>query len=270
MGWTDVGAALITGASSGIGTTFARKLASQGFNLILVARRRERLEVLSNELSKQHGIKVDIIKADLSELEDIEKVSVNIKDRDDVEILINNAGFGTRGYFDLIPLEPQKDMIFVHDIAPVYLCRATLPKMIKKGRGVIINLSSIGAIVNLPQNAVYNASKAFLRVFSETLFSEVEDAGIKIQCLCPGFTRTEFHEVGDFEGFNMALIPEKTWMSSEEVVNFSLGAINGEEVTVIPGEHNSSLVKLWLDPKSGKRTRKNMIKVFKISRDAIK
>ncbi len=266
MSWDSVGTALITGASSGIGAAFTRELAKQKFNLILVARRKERLDELASELKNTYGIQVLVIVADLSKIEDIELLYSHISDLEDLDVLINNAGFGTRGYFENIPFKPQKDMIFVHNIAPSYFCRAALPNMIKRNRGVIINTSSMAAITYLPQNVMYNATKAFLKVFTETLHLELEGTGVKVQALCPGFTITEFHEVGDFQGFNRKVLPEKMWMSSEEVVKQSLEAVAKDEYIFIPGSANQAFAKLWMDPKLGDRVRKNMINALKIPR----
>lgn len=267
MDWESPGTALITGASSGIGAAFAHNLANQGFNLILVARRKERLEQLALELENKNSIKANVIVADLSILEDIERLYSYIIELESLDVLINNAGFATRWYFDMIPFERQKDMIFVHNLAPSYFCRAAIPGMIKRGRGVIINLSSISAIVNLPQNVMYSATKAFIKIFTETLAMELDNTGVKLQCLCPGFTKTEFHEVGDFKGFNRSLIPENLWMSAEEVVKLSLEAVSNDEIIFIPGNANQEFIKLWNDPKLGARTRKNMTKAFEIRRE---
>ena len=267
MNWDNPGTAFITGASSGIGEAFAKALANQGFNLILAARRKDKLEELKSELEKNQATKVQILDADLSKMEDIERLYSYILNLDELDVLINNAGFGTRGYFANVPFDSQRDMVFVHNVAPVHFCKAALQIMMRRTRGAIINVASIAAIVQLPQNVMYNATKTFLKVFSETLNMEFENTGIRIQCLCPGFTRTEFHQVGDFKGFNRSLIPESTWMSAEEVVKLSLDKFSEaaqDEVIFIPGEHNQSLAKLWSDPKLGERTRKNMIKMFKI------
>ena len=266
MDWESPGIALITGASSGIGAAFARELASQKFNLVLVARRKEKLEQIASELEDQHAISAHILVTDLSKLDEIKRVYEYITKLDEIDILINNAGFGTLGYFDNTPLEPNIDMIFVHNIASTYFCRATLPIMIKSGRGVIINVASLAVIVQLPHNAIYNATKSFLRSFTETLHMELEDTCVKVQCLCPGFTSTEFHEVGDFEGFDRSLIPESSWMTPEEVVKLSLKAVPENEVVFIPGEAKQAFAKLWANPKLGARTRRNMIKLFKLPR----
>ncbi|HEY0090696.1 MAG TPA: SDR family oxidoreductase [Candidatus Lokiarchaeia archaeon] len=267
INWDNPGTAFITGASSGIGEAFAKALANQRFNLVLVARRKEKLEEFKSELEKNEAIKVQILDADLSKMDDIERLYSYISNIADLDVLINNAGFGTRGNFANVPFDSQRDMLFVHNVAPVYFCKAALQIMMRRGRGAIINVASIAAIVQLPQNVMYNATKTFLKVFTETLNIELENTGIKTQCLCPGLTRTEFHQVGDFKEFDSSLITESAWMSAEEVVKLSLdkfSEVAQDEVVFIPGEHNQALAKLWSDPKLGERTRKNMIKMGKI------
>ncbi len=260
MKWNDPGYALITGASSGIGEAFALKLAEQGFNIILVARREDRLKKLSEILIKKYSIDVKIFVADLSSKDDIFNVAKGIEETDNVNIIVNNAGYGTTGYFDLIDLEPQIDMIVVHNVSPVILCRTALPLMIKRGRGVIINVSSISSIMNTPQNVVYSASKGFLNIFSDTLSKELKGTGVKVQALCPGFTHTEFHFVENFKAFDTTRIPNEMWMTSEEVVDSSLEAINTNEVIFIPGEHNQEFVNMWNHPIKGEKIRERMAK----------
>lgn len=267
MDWDRPGYALITGASSGIGEAFATKLAEQGFNILLVARREDKLRSLSNILSEKYSIEVKIIVADLSNQDNINHVAKSIVDLGNVDIVINNAGFGTTGYFDLIDVKPQIDMILVHNVAPVILCRTALPLMIKRGRGVIINVSSISSIMNTPQNVVYSASKGFLNIFSDTLSKELEGTGVKIQALCPGFTRTEFHYVEAFKSFDTTRIPENMWMTPEEVVDLSLEAVNNDNVVFIPGEHNQEFINKWNHPTMGEKIRRRMTKGQSLQRE---
>ncbi|MFX1587930.1 MAG: SDR family NAD(P)-dependent oxidoreductase [Promethearchaeota archaeon] len=266
MNWENLGIALITGASSGIGAAFARALSSQGFKTILIARRTERLEKLALQIKENTSNESDILVADLSKLEDIIKVSERIQSISNIDVLINNAGFGTREYFERIPAAVHKDMIFVHNLAPVLFCRAVLPNMIKRNRGVIINLSSMVAFTPSPRRVMYSSTKEFLKMFSETLQYEMHDTNIRIQALCPGFTRTEFHHVGYFKDYDISKIPKETWLPAEEVVEFSLNAFQDEKVVFIPGEANQKFIELYIDPKLGKRTRQNWIKRSRIPR----
>lgn len=266
MDWDNPRTAFITGASSGIGAAFARELASQKFNLVLVARRKEKLEKLASELGDQQAIKAQVLVADLSKLEDIERSYEYITKLNDIDVLINNAGFGTLGYFDNTPFGPQREMLFVHNVAPVFFCRAALPIMIRRARGIIINVSSVSAFFQTPQSVMYTSTKAFLKEFTETLNLELDETGVKVQALCPAYTRTEFFEAKYYKDFDKTTIPEKLWMTAEEIVKLSLSAVPENKVVFVPGEHYRAFVKLITDPKLGRRTRKNLIKAAKIPR----
>lgn len=233
---------MITGASSGIGAAFARQLAAKGKNLILVARRKERLVNLANDLQQHYGITAEILAADLSNLTDIEQVENHIAEIENLDMLINNAGFGTVGRFVEINLSRQIDMINVHIIAGVRLCRAALPGMIARHNGAIINVSSIAAFIPTPGNVTYSATKAYLVTFSEALQTELVGTGVKVQALCPGFTYTEFHDSSEYEGFDRSQIPKMLWISAEEVVTSSLKALERSQVIYIPGFKNRLLV----------------------------
>jgi short-subunit dehydrogenase len=176
--------ALITGASSGIGAAFARQLAPQGFHLILVARRKERLAALAADLQGHYPVSAEVLDADLSEPADIERVERRIAELDSLDLLINNAGFGAPGSFAETELATQLTMIDVHIIASVRLCRATLPGMITRRRGAIINVSSIAGLVPIPGSATYSSTKAYLNVFSEALQAELKGTGSPQHCGC--------------------------------------------------------------------------------------
>lgn len=236
------GRALITGASSGIGEAFARRLAAEGFDLTLVARREDRLRALAVELSATYGVSVDALKADLARDEDIARVSQVIEGASDLSLLINNAGFGTRGNFSEVPLSRHIDMIRVHDVASVALTWSALPGMVARGGGGIINVSSIAAFFPSGGGATYTATKAYLNNFSEALAGELYGTGVKVQALCPGFTYSEFHETLEYEGFDRGKIPDVLWMPAEEVVGESLAALNGDRVIVVPGRQYKGIM----------------------------
>ncbi len=245
MGWDQPGKALITGASAGIGRCFARELAQKAFDLVLVARRKDRLESIAAELSSDYGVGSEVLAADLSNPEGIRGVADFIRQTDPLDILINNAGFATLGYFADIPLEKSMQMLCLHTTAPATLAHAALAGMLKRNRGAIINVASIAAFAPTTGNAMYGATKAYLTVFSENLQMEVKDAGIQIQALCPGFTHTEFHEVGDFINFNTNVIPAGMWMPADKVVSLSLKALeSGKKTTFLPGWKNR--LSIWL------------------------
>lgn len=245
LDWENPGKALITGASSGIGASYAKQLAEKGFDLILLARRKDRLQALADKLQTDYSIRCEIISADLSNGEEMQKMVHYIHQVDNLDILINNAGFATIGCFADIPLEKSMRMFDLHMTASLQLSHAALQVMLKRKRGAIINVSSLGAFMLTPGNVLYDATKAFLATFSENLELEVKDKGIKIQALCPGFTRTEFHEIGDFKNFDRSVIPDSLWMMPDEVVSLSLKALEKDkEVVFIPG-WKKRLIK-WL------------------------
>ncbi len=236
LGWDNLGKALITGASSGIGASYAKLLAEKGFDLILLARRKERLQSLADKLQTDYSIRCEIISADLANCEEINKVVNYIHQVDNLDILINNAGFATVGYFADVPLEKSMRMFHVHMTASLQLSYAALQGMLKRKRGAIINVSSMGAFLLTPGNVLYDATKSYLVTFSENLALEVKDKGIRIQALCPGFTRTEFHEVGDFKNFDRSVIPNSLWMMPDEVASLSLKAMEiNKKIVFIPG-----------------------------------
>jgi short-subunit dehydrogenase len=245
------GRAFITGASSGIGEAFARRLAAQGFDLTLVARREARLRALAEELGATHGVRVDVVAADLSREDEIERVASAIRERGDLTLLINNAGFGTRGEFADVPVERHLDMIRVHDVATVALTWAALPGMIERGSGAVINVSSIAAFFPSGGGATYTATKAYLNNFSEALAAELREKGIWVQALCPGFTYSEFHDTPEYEGFDRKQIPQSFWMSAGEVVDESLAALGSERVIVVPGRQYRGIVMAINSPLRG-------------------
>ena len=178
--WKNPGKVFITGASAGIGASYAKAFAENGFDLVLLARRRDRLQALANQLESDDSIRCDIISADLSEKEEIKKVAHHIRQIDNLDILINNAGFATIGYFADIPIEKSMRMFHTHMTATVQFTYAALKGMLKRKRGAIINVSSMGAFILTPGNVLYDATKSFLATFSENLWLEVRDKGIKV------------------------------------------------------------------------------------------
>jgi short-subunit dehydrogenase len=230
--------ALITGASSGIGAAFARQLAPLGYDLILVARREERLAALAAELQQRHPTTAEVLAADLIRPTDLKRVLKRITELDDLDLLINNAGFGAPGSFAGVYLAPQLDMIRLHVIASVCLTRAALPGMIARRRGAIVNVSSIAGMTPIPGSATYSATKAYLNFFSQALQAELQGTGVKIQALCPGFTHTEFHDTPTHRGFHRSNIPEAMWMSPDDVAEQSLRSLHKRQVIFVPGLKN--------------------------------
>lgn len=243
MEWEDPGMALITGASSGIGEEFTRQLASQGFDLVLIARRKEKLELLSKQLQDNFSIKAEVFVGDLSDMNDNRRIISKIKELDNLDVLINNAGYGINNTFLQIDVEQHIDMINVHFTSAVLFCHAAIPSMIKRKRGVIINTSSTAAVHKSPMSVMYTSTKTALSVFSEVLQEKVKNANIHIQSLCPGFTYSEFHDTDSMRGFQRSWFPKESWMASEEVVRLSLDAVKNGDVIFVPGDLNQNYTK---------------------------
>lgn len=245
------GTALITGASSGIGAEFARALAGRGYNLILVARRLDWLQALAAELT-YGDVCAEAVAADLTRPDDVARLERCIAGREDLSLLVNNAGFGAVGTFGGLPLERTLDMIDVHVAATTRLCYAALPDMLKRGKGGIINVSSVAAF--MPTTVNYCATKAYINVFSEALQMElrVAGSGIRVQALCPGLTHTEFHSAPEFKTDGaVTRAPDWMWMSAADVVKVSLRALGRGPVIVIPGWRNRLMVALMRSPLGG-------------------
>jgi uncharacterized protein len=223
--------ALITGASSGIGAVFARKLAARGHDLILVARRRERMEDLARELSPAH---VEVLPADLSNDEGIDAVSSRILALPALDVLVNNAGFGLKGRFWETPAAEQQSMQRVHIDATLRLTHAALQGMVRCNSGAIVNVSSVAAYARSQANVGYCASKGWINDFSEGLYLELQAVGsqVQIQALCPGFTYSEFHDV---MGVSRDRIAKRLWMDAEDVVDASLAGLARNKLFVVPG-----------------------------------
>ncbi len=228
--------ALITGASSGLGSVFARKLAARGYDLMLVARREERLRALAAELN----CRSEILVADLSTDDGVASVERAIARCERLELLVNNAGFGTMGRFWEADIDGQVGMQKVHILAMMRLAHAALRVLVPKGSNParhsgIINVASVAAFGQSPGNTGYCAAKAWIVSFTEGLDMELRGIGskIRVQALCPGFTLTEFHEV---IGVDRGMIPGWLWLKAEDVVEDSLVAMETSgKVAVIPG-----------------------------------
>ncbi len=239
----DIKTALITGATSGIGAAFAKRLAQDGYNLIVTGRRKEKINALAYELSEAYHVNVEVIIVELSDNAELEAL-VERTNNLHIDILINNAGFGINRYFCEEDPRIQEEMVRVHILCPMRLIHAVLPNMISRGNGVIINVSSVGAFLSIPKNTIYSGTKAFLRAFTESLHLELMGTGIKVQVLCPGLVRTDFHEkigIAKAEQENKGLV---RWRSPEEIVDISIKGLEKNEVVCIPGW--STRVRIFL------------------------
>ena len=258
--------ALITGASSGIGATFARQLAARGCDLILVARREERLQALAAELLAAHGTQCEVLPADLTLDEDVARVSARIAAVPRLDYLINNAGFGTSGKYFHADLAGQVNMHRVHVLAIVQFTHAALKRMVAQDSGAVINVASVAGFTLSAGGTSYSATKHWLNVFTEGLYLELRSSGspVKVQALCPGFTYSEFHDVIKMD---RSVVPKSWWMSADLVVSESLQGLDRGKLFVIPGFRYRWLVRLlslvprrmiyWGAIRAGRRLRRD-------------
>ena len=192
---------LVTGASSGIGAEIARALARRGHGVTLVARREERLRELATELADTHGIRAETLGCDLADEGARIRMLARLAELDlVVEVLVNNAGFGTSGSFAALDQDRELEMVRLNIEAVVALCGRFVPELVERGRGAVLNLASTAAFQPLPRNATYAASKAFVLSFTDALHAEVKGRGVTATSLCPGPVKTEFVEVAGMDG----------------------------------------------------------------------
>jgi len=230
--------AAVTGASAGIGAAFARALARDGWDLLLVARRRERLEDLAKELGGKHDAEVEIVDADLTDLERLRGVESLLEQSQRLELLVNNAGIGDFHPFQESDREREDAEIRLNVLATVRLAHAALPGMVERGRGALINVSSTAGFAPCPRFATYGGTKAFLNSFTEALHEELRGSGVQVQALCPGLTHTEIFERAKVDASGL---PEFFWMEAEDVVAESLAALPRGDVICVPGLANRAL-----------------------------
>ena len=236
--------AAVTGASSGIGAAFARALAARGFDLILIARRKDRLDELARELAASHGANSEILTADLTLDADLARVGDRLRAASTLELLVNNAGFGVGGLFADSPIAGQDAMHRLHILATLRLTHAALQGMVERRAGAIINVASVAGFIVSPGALSYGATKNWINTFTEGLWLELRAAGspVRVQALCPGFTYSEFHEVAAMDRTKLA--PPAWWFSAEAVVAESLAALERDRLFVIPGFRYRMLVAL--------------------------
>lgn len=230
--------ALVTGASSGIGESFARLLAGRGADLVIVARRADLLDGLARELVERYRVAVEVIAADLTDPGARAEVERRLR-AEPVELLVNNAGYGAFGAFAEIPLDDQLTEIELNVTAVVRLTHAVLPGMIERGRGGVLNVASMSGFAPSPGSATYGATKAYVASFSESLHAEVAAKGVHVTALCPGFTRTE-----DEAQSNLL------WLRRENVARAGLDAVSAGRALCVPGaQYKAALPALKLVPR---------------------
>lgn len=221
--------ALITGPTSGLGSAFARKLASQGYDLVLVARDEARLAAIADEVRRTHGGSADVIAADLATEEGRARVAERLSTG--VDMLVNNAGFITSDEFWETDLDLLRTQIAVNVTAVMELTHAALPPMQAAGKGSIINVASISGVIS-GHASTYGASKAWVAKFSEGLAHKLSGSGVRIQALCPGYMKTEFHTRA---GSDVADVPDALWSNVDDVVATSLKDLEKNRIVSVPG-----------------------------------
>jgi uncharacterized protein len=238
------GPALITGASSGLGEAFARRLASLKVDLVLVARREERLRTLGGELGKKWGVRTEVLAADLAEEAGLRRVEDFLRSRPDLGLLVNNAGFGGGGRFWQTDPALGQSMIRVHVEAVARLTRAALPAMVERGSGGLINVASVAAFYTFPGSVLYGSTKTWIVAFCRALGLELRGKGVRVQALCPGFTHTGFHDTPELRRMKETGIPKFLWMPAETVIEKSLRALARGPVVYVPGLRNKVLTAI--------------------------
>jgi short-subunit dehydrogenase len=228
--------ALVTGATAGIGAAFARQLAGRGHDLVLVARDEGRLESAARSL-RAFGVDVDVLAADLAD--DAGCLRVEQRCSEGVDLLVNNAGIGTRGAFHEVPIADEEHLLRLNVRAVLRLTHAALPIMVARGSGVVLNVSSVAGFTPGARSATYSASKAWVTNFSESLHVQYAGHGVRVLALCPGFTRTEFHASAEMDTSG---IPERLWLSADEVVRAGLADLDRGRSVSVPGLQYKAVV----------------------------
>jgi uncharacterized protein len=237
--------ALITGATSGIGKAFAEELAKQNHDLIITGRRAEKIQAVAQEIKEKYSVNVEVVIAELSNAQDLERLIQRIKEKKNLLVLVNNAGFGYKNNFYDGDITIWDNMLKVHVEAVTKLTFAALPNMLANKAGSIVNVSSILAFFPYRKYALYVATKGFMSLFTETLALELKNSGVRVQALCPGLTVTDFHtKMGqDAEKVYKPILSGRV-MDPEEVVAASFKYLAKNKVICIPGFINKLIVML--------------------------
>jgi len=230
--------AVVTGATGGLGACFARRLVERGFSVLLTDRFANQLDQLRDELATATDAPIEIFPCDLTDDAQLESLAKRIASIEDLELLINNAGFATVGNFADIDEDLQSNMTRVHTMAPTRLARAALPGMIERDSGAIINVSSLGAWLPAAGCVQYAATKAYLVTFSQALQEELLGTNVQVQVLCPGFVKSGFHESDTMTEFDKSQVPSRMWSMPEPVVDYSLKSLSHHRLVAIPGWRN--------------------------------
>lgn len=230
--------ALITGASSGIGATYAKQLAARGSNLILVARDAARLNQLAQSLREVHGVDVNVLAADLTQADDLKRVSDELRDNSNITLLVNNAGMVVEGEFADADIQPIQTMLSLNIIALTELAHSAAQAFRARGQGTIVNIASVVALVHEMMNGAYNASKAYVLSLTRNMDRELAGSGVVVQAVLPGFTRTE---IFDRAGKSINEIPADKMMEVEDLVAAALRGLDAGELITIPSVEDMGL-----------------------------
>ena len=230
--------ALVTGASSGIGEVFARRLAARGHNLVLVARRTDRLADLAKTLTDSHGVAVRVIAADLTVDADIAGIEQVLRSDDNISLLVNNAGMGPNKTTAQLTDAEAAATLALNVTALMRLTRAALPGMRARGTGGIINVGSVLAFHGLPTASLYSATKAFVLTYSRSILAEMADTGVHVQAVLPAGTVTDFYETA---GMSISDFDPKVFMTAEQLVDAALAGFDRKEAVTLPSVHDESL-----------------------------
>lgn len=248
--------AMVTGASSGIGKSFAEQLAARGSDLVLVARNRARLEELAAELTSKHGREVSVLAADLEKPDELALVERRLHEDARIDLLVNNAGYGVTGSFSDLPIDQSMGQVDCNVVALTRLAHAALRTMKPSRRGGVINIASGAAFLPTPQIAIYCATKAYVVNFSLALAEECKPHGVACMVVCPGFTRTEFQSRANYD---TSAMPSFVWQSADDCVRESLAAYDNGETMLVPGLQNrlsmmfmNLVPRTWLAPLAGR------------------
>ncbi len=221
---------VITGASSGIGAELARGLARRGFPLLLVARRRERLDELADEVGEDYSVGVEVLPLDLSAPRKRGELAERLRS-DPIGGLCNSAGFGTSGLFHTLPLDRESEEVTLNALVLMELTHAALPGMVARGAGAVLNIASIAGFQPIPYMAVYAATKAFVQTFSESVHEELHGTGVSVTCLCPGPVPTEWAEIANAERFSVPAAQ----VSPRDVAEAAIEGMLAGKRSVVPG-----------------------------------
>lgn len=234
---------LITGGTSGIGAAFARVLAADGNDLVLVARDEKRLEAVAGELSSRFGVSIETLSADVGSDDGLAAVSARLSDADrPIDLFVNNAGFGLKGRFTEIPAEEHDRMLRVNVRAALLLAHAAASAMSKRGKGDIVNVASVAAFTpGFRSSVTYGASKSFVVAVTESLDGSLSASGVHVSAVCPGWVRSEFHKTA---GIDMSNLPSFMWLDADDVAETALKSHRAGKVICIPGLQYKAIVAL--------------------------